>query len=104
MLQGKFPGVVCTTDWRTAPDGDQYRTFWSPSWQMLTEAQAAKDLGLSESTFCSERDTKWALVAIVGSEVVMVLPGCEVKAWIKTAACPGGGSVYDLRERMQRAR
>ncbi len=88
VMTERTAGVVSTVNWLMAPNGNTYHYFWCESWMITTDKQfPVDDLRTSE---------RWQLLAMVGGQANMILPGCEVKAWCRCETPPPGPSVYVL--------
>lgn len=81
-------GIVSLTAWTMAPDGERYLHFWCDRWEIFTDKMMPLP-GFRSSE-------KWQLAAVVGKDIVMFLPGCQVKAWMYSAECPKDHTLYKI--------
>lgn len=75
-----MPGVVTVADWTMATNGKRYICFWCGHWRVVPDKQMPID-GFKSSE-------KWTLFAIVDGDVVMAIPGCQIKAWVRSDKSP----------------
>lgn len=66
-------GVITVVNWTMAPDGLRYLYFYCDRWEIITDAM------MPVKKFRSVEH--WQLAAVVGKEVLMLIPGCQVKGW-----------------------
>jgi len=82
-------GIVTTTDWIYAEDGQQRKAFFCHRWEIKTDAEMP-----IEGFRSSER---WSLFAIdVKGNVRMIIPGCKVIAFVSAKRAPKLGDVAAL--------
>lgn len=86
------PGVITIVEWTMCPDGLVYRHLYSPRWMIITDKQFPVD-GFRSTE-------KWQIVAIIDDEIVCVIPGCQVKAYVKCKTppmtSPNSASIYSF--------
>ncbi len=73
------PAIVTVAHYTMCPDGLVYLYLWCADWRVVI------DRDLMEGFRSSER---WQLHAIVGGEFVVALPGCQVKAVVRSKTPP----------------
>lgn len=81
-------GIVTVAAWTMADDGEKYLYFWCDRWEIFTDKM------MPVPGFRSSE--KWQLAAIVNRDILMLIPGCQVKAWTYSAKCPNVQSVYKM--------
>jgi len=81
-------GVVSLTNWFMSPTGELYNYFWCKNWLITTDKDFPVD-GLRTSE-------RWQLLGMVGGRTDMIIPGCQVKAWIRCDTPPPTPQVYVL--------
>lgn len=74
------PGIVTVDVWTMAQDGEEYRYFWCRDWRVITDKQVPIE-GFRSTE-------KWQLLAMSGSRMLAMLPGCQVKAWVSCGETP----------------
>lgn len=75
-----MPGIITVSNWTMAGDGQRYQCFWCAHWLVVPDKQMPID-GFKSSE-------KWTLFALVDGGVVMAIPGCQVKAWVRSSSQP----------------
>lgn len=65
-------GVITFADYRMMADGRRYIAAWSPRWEIIADKDMPMKLRSAEG---------WFAAAVVGGNVVLILPGCQVKSW-----------------------
>lgn len=73
-------GVVTVNNWTMAPNGVRHTHFYCDHWEIITDAMMPVDKFRSAE--------HWQLAAVVGDDVLMLIPGCEVKGWLFCKAVP----------------
>ena len=86
------PGTVTVVNWTLMADGETYLHVWAERWEVLTD----KTIGESLPGFRSTEH--WTLAAIVNGEIAMLIPGCQIKAWVSIAKCPNTRSCYAINK------
>ncbi len=71
----KTCGVVRLLNWTIMPDGESYINIWCANWEIITDKMMPVD-GFKSSE-------KWQLAAVLNGEVVLFIPGCQVKGWVR---------------------
>lgn len=74
-------GFVTVSEWTYAPNGREYRYFYCSDWRVVIDKDSPVE------NFRSSE--KWQLYGYVDNELAMVIPGCQVKAFIVSK--PGEG-------------
>ena len=84
-------GIITVANWIAAPNGATFLYFWAPVWDVTSDA-----------TFPVEgfRSTEhWQAIALdKDGNVLMVIPGCQVKSWVRCSKASRGQNVCDLVE------
>ena len=73
------PAIVTVSNYTMCPDGLVYLYLWCADWRVVIDRE------LMEGFRSSER---WQLHAIVDDELVAALPGCQVKAVVRSERPP----------------
>lgn len=84
-------GIVTLANWTMCPDGHTYLYIWCPAWRVTTDADLGEEIGVDKLR-SSER---WQLIGVgVGGEIRIVIPGCQVKAFVpcERVHVPGNSS------------
>lgn len=76
----KTGGVVTVNNWTMAPDGLRYSYFYCEHWEIVTDGMMPVEKFRSAE--------HWQLAAVVGNVVLMLTPGCQVKAWLYCDSVP----------------
>ena len=78
-------GLVQVGEYLLWEDGEMYKTFFSSRWRIITDSQIASLMQFPRF----QSSEKWSMVALdEEGRVVMILPGCTVKAWTYCARLP----------------
>jgi hypothetical protein len=81
-------GIVTVDMWTMAANGEEYRYFWCSDWRVITDKQVPIE-GFRSTE-------KWQLLAMNGPEMLAVIPGCQVKAWVSCQSKPSKRQIYNL--------
>ena len=86
------PGHVIVPHWTKGmdPDEDTHMYLWAPEWRVLTADDTPPHLPAFREP--------WTLAAIVDDEIVMLIPGSQVRAWIASDAPLQLSACFDLRK------
>ena len=83
-------GIVTVPTWTMASDGESYLYFWCGDWRLMTDAQMP-----TERFRSTER---WQLVGVVGGLCKIVIPGCQLKAFVHCEEPPPRGALYRIAD------
>lgn len=86
MIEGNTAGIITLVNWTLAPNGARYLYMWSPSWEILTDKMIPLD-GFRSSEH-------WILVARIDGKIKVIIPGCQIKAWIACDVPPNTADVH----------
>ncbi len=77
-------GIVTVDDAVYAPDGRGYYYLFSANWRVTTDAE------IPLPNFRSAE--RWQLMAMSedGEDILMIIPGCRIRAWMYSLKSPGG--------------
>lgn len=86
-LKGKSTsGIVTLSQWGRMPDGEQYLSIWAERWEIIPDKAVPLD-GFKSAEH-------WSLAAVVGGDVVVLIPGCRVCSWAFCNKPPKRQAVY----------
>ena len=88
LTMDNLPGVITLPDWSLAPNGKTYIHLWCKDWRVITDKDVPVD-GFRSTE-------KWQLLAMVNNTVMAVIPGCQVKAWMRCNTPPDNRSCYNF--------
>jgi len=78
--QKNSTGIVTLFNWTMMPNEEKYLYVWCKEWKVITDREVPV-----ENFHSSE---KWQLLGIVNEEIVCIIPGCQVKAWVRRSSPP----------------
>lgn len=82
-------GIVTLVNWTMMPDGNTYLYVFCRRWEVVTDKMMPLD------NFRSSEH--WQLAGVVGSNILLFIPGCQVKAWAYSVNKPASPNCYDLK-------
>ena len=84
-----WKGIVTVAEYTMGPDGQEYRYFYSPGWQIQTDAEMPVEKFRSTE--------KWQLLGYTaGGELAMMIPGCQVRGFSACNKAPDKHVVCNL--------
>ncbi len=89
MLENKpYPGIVTLLNWTAMQDGEEYRYAWCKDWRIQTDKQMPVE-GFRSSEH-------WQLIAYYNDKPVMLIPGCQVKAFVICDEDPAVKRIFSI--------
>ncbi len=89
-LKGKSTsGIVTLSHWMNMPDGEQYDGIWADKWVIIPDKAVPLD-GFKSAEH-------WSLAAVVGGDVMVLIPGCRVLLWAFCKEPPKSKRVFVVR-------
>ncbi|KKN52797.1 hypothetical protein LCGC14_0609150 [marine sediment metagenome] len=82
-------GIVTLVNWTMMPDGNTYIYVWCRHWEVVTDKMMPLD------NFRSSEH--WQLAGLVNGNIMLFLPGCQVKAWAYSENKPKSPNCYELK-------
>lgn len=90
QLEGKTTsGVVTLSDWGRMPTGEQHNAIWAERWVIIPDKAVPLD-GFKSAEH-------WSLAAVVGDDVLLLIPGCKVHLWAYCEKPPKHKDVYVVK-------
>ena len=80
LSENRYSGIVSLHGWTAMQDGDEYRYVWCAHWEIQTDKEMPVD-GFRSSE-------RWQLIAYYLGKPVMIVPGCQVAAFVMCDECP----------------
>ena len=88
LKENRFSGIASFHPWIVMQDGEQYRYVWCAHWEMQTDKEMPVD-GFRSSE-------RWQLLAYYLGKPVMIVPGCQVAAFVICDECPTVKRIFSI--------
>ncbi len=89
MLENKhYAGIVTLLNWTAMQDGEEYRYVYCEDCRIQTDKQMPVE-GFRSSEH-------WQLIAYYDDKPVMVIPGCQVKAFVICDEDPAVKRIFSI--------